>query len=117
MLVASGSKPERDARLALLQMSRPQKEVEIVKGLRTQQGQSLRIDAEHFLPFERANFDMLGSQQAVLSFILAQVKQGFKMKRRGGHGWKLPLEVLLVRKKSLRSLSRPQAFESEVDGT
>jgi hypothetical protein len=62
-----------------------QEKIDIVERLRTQQGERLRIDAEHILKLKLANLHMIVCEQPVLSVIGACIEKWFVKKRSSWH--------------------------------
>ena len=69
----------------LLQMRGTQEEIDIVKRLRAQKRERLRIDAQHLLTFKRTHLHMFFREQPILSVIGTGIKQRFVNKRSSWH--------------------------------
>lgn len=80
----------------LLQMRRTQKEVDVVKSLRTEQCQSGWIDTQNILPLKTSDLDVLLRQQAIRCLISSGLKQRLPRKIGGRHWSALFCESLEI---------------------
>ena len=67
----------------LLQVRRAQEEIDVVKRLRGQQRECLRLDAQHVMSFPGFHRDVLFRQQSVLGIVRSKFKQFLVVERNG----------------------------------